>query len=210
MTGVQTCALPILFFPAYANDQDEGKNKTFELLGGDAYNFKTPLRIEQDGQSDLHFDANYHTHPFQSPQYFILRFAKWNGDRGKELELIHDKLFLVNKPVEVQSFQITHGFNMLMMNQAWKKDGLIYHFGAGPVITHPENEVRNLPFENGYHLSGAAMQFAVGKQFRISKNLFGTVEAKVTGAYARVPVEDGHANVSNLAVHGVFGIGYRF
>jgi hypothetical protein len=204
------CALSLLLVPAWAQGQDDEKNKTVELLGGVVYNFKTPLRIEQDGQSDLDFDAKYRTRPFESPQYYVLRFAKWNGDKGKEIELIHDKLFLDNKPAEVQKFDISHGFNMLMMNEAWKRNGLIYHFGAGPVITHPENTVRNLDFEHGYYLSGAAIQFAVGKQFKLSGNLFGTLEAKVTGAYARVRVEDGHANVSNLAVHGVFGIGYRF
>jgi hypothetical protein len=204
------CALSILLVPSCVQGQDTDKNKTFEALSGDAYKFKTPMRVEQSGQPDLHFDAKFRTRPFDSPLYYDIRFAKWNGDKGKELELIHDKIFLTNGPAEIQHFEVSHGFNMLMMNEAWKKNGLIFHFGAGPVISHTESTVRDLHRNQGYQLSGAAMQFAVGKQFKISGNMFGTLEAKAIAGYARVGIADGHATVSDVGFHGLFGIGYRF
>lgn len=204
------CVLSLFIVPAHASDQDNDKTKTFEVLSGDAYKFKTPMRVEQTAQPDLHFDAKFSTKPFESPLYYDIRFAKWNGDKGKELELIHDKLFLTNGPVDIQHFEVSHGFNMLMMNEAWKSNGLIFHFGAGPVIAHTESTIRDLHLNHGYQLSGAAIQFAVGKQFKISGNLFGTLEAKAIAGYARVGIADGHATVSDLGLHGLFGIGYRF
>lgn len=208
--------LTSLAVAVYAEDQE--RTRTLEVMGGAVFNVKTPLKIEQSGQPNIDIDsAEYDTKPFQSPIYYSVRFANWRGDRATEVELIHQKLFLQNGQAEVQRFDISHGFNMLFLNKAWKKDGLIFHFGGGAVITHPENTVRNLPlpqdgglFDRGYYLSGAAVQFAVGKEIPISGRLFGVLEGKVTAAYAKVKVVDGHANVSNVALHGLFGVGYKF
>jgi hypothetical protein len=35
-------------------------------------------------------------------------------------------------------------------------------------------------------------------------------EGRVTASYVRVPIEDGRAEVTNAAVHGMLGVGYRF
>ena len=62
----------------------------------------------------------------------------------------------------------------------------------------------------GYYLSGPSVQAAVGRTFYVHSQVFFAVEGKVTGSYARVPIADGHANVPNVAIHGLFGLGYTF
>ncbi|MDO8587532.1 MAG: hypothetical protein Q7T82_10890 [Armatimonadota bacterium] len=193
------------------------KTNTIEFYGGTAYNFRTSLKVEQSGQPDLSFDAKYRTSAFESPIYYGWRFGMWRGDKATEIEWIHHKLYLVNRPAEIQNFSISHGFNMFMLNKAREKNGIIYRIGGGVVITHPESAIRgqkfpedNGIFNKGYYLSGPAVQVAIGKRFDISGHFFGSLEGKLTAAYARVNVADGHANVTNVATHFLFGIGYKY
>ena len=199
-----------------ASDPDKTV-RTVEFYGGTAFSFRTNLKIEQAGQPDISLGAKYKTEPFTSPIYYAWRFGRWKGNKATEIEWIHHKLYLDNGPSEVQKFNITHGFNMFMLNKAQEKNGIVYRVGGGIVITHPENTVRDqaLPedngiFNKGYHLSGAAAQVAVAKRFDLSNHWFANVEAKLTAAYARVDVVDGHASVPNVATHFLFGIGYKY
>lgn len=203
--------------PCAYDSGDLERIKTFEVFGGTAFNFRLPTKIEQSGQPDLDFDAKYQTRPFEEALYYSIRFGRWRNGRATEIEWLHHKLYMVDKPAEVQKFDISHGFNMVFLNRAKEKNGVIYRVGGGPVITHPENTVRGLSlpedggiFDKGYYLSGAAVQLACGKRFDFSERWYGALEAKATFAYARVKVEDGHANVGNIAAHILFGIGYRY
>ena len=206
-----------------AGSADDEKYWTFEAFTGSAYQFHTPLHIAQDDQPVIKINARYATKPFYEALYYDWRFAKWKGNRAKEIEFIHHKLYLINTTSEVEQFDITHGYNLLYYNQARKVGDWIHHVGGGIVITHPENIVRGLRLETGgvkglsnnlskggYHLSGVTAQYAIGRQFPVAGRLFATVEGKITVSYARVPVVDGHANVPNVALHGIFGLGYRF
>lgn len=188
---------------------------TFQLFGGAPYNLTTPLRIRQSGQAEIKLDARYKSEPFTSPLYYAWRIGRWREQAAWELELVHNKLYLKNKPAEVQEFSISHGFNLLTANRAWMRGGFIYRAGAGVVVTHPENTIRGktLPedrglFSGGYYISGPTLQISAEKRFRIRKGLFAALEAKLSASYARVPVEDGRADVTNVAVHGLFGLGY--
>ncbi len=138
----------------------------------------------------------------------------WDGSRGWELELVHDKLYLVDGPAEVGAFSISHGFNLLTVNRAWEAGGLVRRLGAGAVVTHPENTIRGkaLPEDGGllgwgYYLSGPTVQAAVEKRFRVRGDLFLPVEGKATASFARVPVADGSADVPYAALHGLAGLG---
>jgi hypothetical protein len=190
---------------------------TFELLGGDAYCFNTPLTIKQSGYEDITFTAKYKTNSFEPPIYYSYRFALWTPDRAWELELVHLKIELTNPPSEVQHFEISHGYNLLMLNRAWKRQHVILRVGGGIVISHPENTVRgkSLPWnkgilKSGYHLSGVSTQVDLGRRFYFGKHVFLTLDGKLTGSYARVPVEEGHADVPNVAIHGLVGVGWEF
>ena len=48
---------------------------SFEAFLGAAYNFRTSLEIEQDGESALDIDADYSTRPFELPPYYSFRFG---------------------------------------------------------------------------------------------------------------------------------------
>lgn len=64
--------------------------------------------------------------------------------------------------------------------------------------------------DSNYEFTGPCGQVAVGKRWYFSQQFFGTLEGKVTAAYAHVSVANGHANAPNVAIHGLFGIGYAF
>jgi hypothetical protein len=99
------------------------------------------------------------------------------------------------------------------VNRAWEEKGFIYRAGLGVVITHPETTIRGLSHPqdggiyDGYYLSDPTVQGAVENRFHIWRWLTASLEAKLTASYARIPVEGGHADVPNVAVHGLFGLG---
>ena len=58
--------------------ETEAQNSwTLELLGGDAYCFKTPLTIQQSGYEDISLTAKYKTNSFEPPIYYSIRLARW-------------------------------------------------------------------------------------------------------------------------------------
>ena len=188
-----------------------------EYFGGSAYNFTTPLGIYQDGMENIGVNAEYATRPFHGSPYYSARIGQWHGNRGWEWELIHHKLFLKNPPRDVQHFEISHGYNLLTTNRVWERRGLLLRLGAGLVVTHPETLVRGeqYPMDQGFFgtglfLSGLTAQAAIGKRLYLWKGLFLALEGKLTAAYAIIPVADGLATVPNLAVHGLFGLGYTY
>ncbi len=190
---------------------------TFGVLGGSVYSVRTPLTIVQSGFDAIDVRARYEGKPLEPPPYYVLRIGTWKGRRGWELEFIHEKLYLKNKPPEVQRFSVTHGYNHVLLNRAWRTKEFVFRLGAGIVIPHPETTIRGRRhserkglLEHGYYLSGPSLQTAVGRRFRISSRLIGVAEGKVCGSYARIPIQDGHADVTHVAIHGLIGLGYRF
>ena len=187
---------------------------TFELFSGAQYNVPMPLVIRQQGFDDLSQMAAYASHPFSSPLYYAWRLGKWDENTAWELELVHQKLFLHNRPDDVQNFEVSHGYNLLTVNRAWQLYGWHLHAGLGMVITHPETTVRGKThptnqgiFNGGYYVSGVTTQIAVGKRLPLWYKLFATLEGKLTASFARVPIADGSADVPNIALHGLFGLG---
>jgi len=199
--------------PRYSHSQVK-----IELLSGFIYNFKTPLNIQQDGSPDIKFNAKYYSEPFALPPYYDIRFSKWRNNRAWGIQFTHQKIFLENKPPEVQRFSISHGLNELFILRMFKKDQLLYHLGAGLILAHPESTIRDEAFsetggiylDKGYYLSGVCMSGTAGYNKTVYKNLFLSLEARITGAWARVPVSNGHAFVTNLAFHGLLGLGWSF
>lgn len=210
-------SIQAILIAALAVTAEAEETWTVELFTGSAYNLTTPLTIRQSGYEDIKLNARYDEKPFEGSPYYAWRVSRWVNDRAWELELVHHKIYLSNKPDEVQHFEISHGYNLLTINRAWKADGFVYHLGAGVVITHPESTIRGRTspadegiLNEGFYLSGATAQAAAGKRFYISKKLFAAIEGKLTASYARAPVKGGDADVPNAAIHGLFGLGYDF
>ncbi|HMK86111.1 MAG TPA: hypothetical protein VK437_09160 [Steroidobacteraceae bacterium] len=192
-----------------------------ELMGGSAVNFPTPLNVHQDGYPDINVSAaHYDTKPFgpESP-YYAWRISDWNDDTAWEIAQIHHRLFLSNPPPEIQFFAIHYGYNYFFVGRGWKWDGFVFHLGVGPIVTNPQNTVRNQVwpsgtggiFNSGYFFSGIGAEAAAEKYFYFAKHWFIVVEGALTPGWAwSVPVVNGHADVPNLALHGHIGVGFNF
>ncbi len=187
---------------------------TVELFVGFPVGFPSPLTIRQAGRPDIATRARFESRPFRKPIYYGWRIGRWDGSRGWELEFVHDKLYLEDKPAGIDAFAVSHGYNLLTLNRAWARGGLVRRAGAGAVVAHPENTIRGKPLpENGgllgwgYYLSGPTVQAAVEKRFRVRGDLFLPVEWKATASFARIPVADGSADVPRAALHGLAGLG---
>ncbi len=216
-----TVAALLLFLPPGGPVQAAPVNWDFEIFLGSAYNIPTPLLITQKGEEDIKIDrAQYATRALEESPYYAYRFTRWNGEKGWGLELIHHKLHLLNKHDAIDHFEISHGYNLIVINRSWTCGKNLYYLGGGIVLTHPETVIRGKQlswldgsglFGKGFYLSGPAVQLAVNRTFPLWGKLFLTVEAKATAAYAyATPVQDGNASVPNLALHGLIGLGYRF
>jgi len=216
-------ALVFLVAPAEASPDGPagsgaGPQATWVLqLGtGSAYQLRSRLLVEQDGEEDLDFTARYETRPYTSgAPYYSLRLGRWAGNAAWEVETHHHLVTLVDGPPQIGSFSLTHGYNLNTVNRAWLAGGVVWRVGAGIVITHPESVVRNRKFTGegfaeGFHLSGVCAQTAVEKRLALGSRFFLSLEGKLTAAWARVPVADGEATVPNYAVHGIAGVGLTF
>jgi hypothetical protein len=196
---------------------DARMSGTVELLGGAVYNLPVPVVIRQGGSEDISFRARFATNPFDFPLYYVVRVGKWRDGAAWEAEFIHQKLYLLNRPPQVERFTITHGCNLFMINRAAERNLWVWRIGAGVVIAHPETTVRGKAYlsgrgilGSGYHLSGPAIHAALGRRVGLGGALFLVPEVKLTGTCARIPVSDGSAVVPNVAVHVLLGMGYQF
>lgn len=189
----------------------------FQAATGSAYQFRSRLIVQQDGEDDLDFSARYQTRPFTSgAPYYSLRLGYWKGGRAWEFETHHHLVTLVDDPTGViDNFQMTHGYNLNTLNRAWLAGGLIWRVGAGVVITHPESTVRGKTFSGdgiagGFYLSGVCGQLSLEKRLALGGGVFLYLEGKFTAAWAQVPIADGDATVPNYALHALTGLGYAF
>ena len=206
----------VLILVSFLSVPASSANWILEGFLGTAWNLPTSLTIVQEGYPKITLTAHYEEKTFEGSPYYTLRIGRWSKNRAWELELVHHKIFLDNPPAEVQRFSISNGFNILTINRAWDTGKFIWRFGIGLVVTHPESTVRGRSFDEskgifgqGFYISGAAIQGAVGKRIFLWKGLFASLEGKITVSYVRVPIVDGHANVPNVAGHILVGIGYK-
>ena len=186
------------------------------FLGG-AASLRTTLRIEQSGERAIERSAKWSTRAFEPPLYYALRIARAGGDRTWALELVHHKLHLRDRPPEVQEFAVSHGYNLLTLGLGQNRRGVTVWARAGAVIAHPENTVRGrrLPqsrgaLGSGYYLAGAAVGASVAKSLALGPDWFASLEGGFAGSMARVPIEGGHADVPNAALHLWAGFGRRW
>jgi hypothetical protein len=179
------------------------------------YNVPLSLVIRQSGQPDLRLTARFSTRPFFEVPYYDVKVGIARKPWAFELELVHHKLYLDNPPEEVGAFELTHGYNPLLVNVARDQRGVTFRAGVGILIAHPETTIRGRRFPEdggilGWYICGPAGQVSVSKSFDISHRLYAGLEGKAVGAWARVPVVNGSADVPNLSVHGLASVGWRF
>ena len=183
---------------------------SFAAFFGAAQNLGTTLTIEQKGRAELRIAADYATRPFESPIYYAGRLA-FRGERGAwEVQFTHHKLHLQNPSPEVQHFEITHGFNVLVFGRAFYTRVVDWRVLGGVVIAHPESVVRGRARSPGYELTGPALVVGAGKEIDLAGRLFAAIDGQFLAARARVSVDAGEASAPNLSLHLLFGLGLRF
>ena len=204
--GWMVCAL------AFASPV-QAETWSLEAFGGNAYNFDSRLRITQDGGFSQSLSAKYETRGFRSPLYYQLRAGRWSGERGWEVSVLHHKIYLANPPAGVSDLSVSHGFNIVSLNRAWRSGDWTYRFGAGPVITHAEATILGTKYDGPYRLSGAAVLAGAGKRFHLTPSTYISVEGALTAAYAKPHLPGtpaGELRVTNFAAHALIGVGHDF
>lgn len=99
---------------------------------------------------------------------------------------------------------------------------MIYRFGMGTVVVHPDITVRNqsnyqkgggaIPkfWQDGYHWGGISLQGVLHKMFMLSRNTYFSVETKLVYAKTDVPIANGSVEVVNQSAHVIAGFGGFF
>lgn len=171
-----------------------------EGSAGFVHNFSTDLKIDV-----VTINADYETRSFEGPLYYSIRagFSRW------DIELIHQKIYLQNPAGELQSFSVSHGYNLILLNHGWWIDDFIIRVGGGAILGHPEMRFRENFFEPGYKLTGPAFQVSVQRKFPVSNRLFLSAEGKVTAGRAHFSINESEISAPNIALHALFGFGVQ-
>ena len=184
-----------------------------EAFFGTSFNVPMSLTVVQSGYPDISFTAHYDTRPTEPRIYYAIRVSFWNDKTGWLIEELHHKIYLTNPTPEVSEFEVSHGYNIITVDRGWRRgSNNILLFGGGVVLGYPHSTIRGQqwPEDSGYQLGGAAVQGGAGHRFEVLPHVFLSVEGKLTAAWARMPVVNGHANVPNLAAHVLVGVGGKF
>ncbi len=184
----------------------------FEYYQGTAFNVPTTLTITQADYPRTSSRAHYSVRPLDDIWYYNLRAGYWKKNAGWVLEFLHHKIYLENPPSEIESFEVTHGYNLVTLNRAWRRGQVTFLAGGGVVVAHSHSTIRgrHRPISAPTTLAGATAQGAAGRRLNLTRWLFASVEGKLTASWARVPIADGRATVPNIAFHALAGLGVEF
>lgn len=184
---------------------------TFQASLGGAASVDSRLILRQEGLEDLKIDASWDSKPFTDPIYYSVRAGRWSGRGGWELELVHHKLYLRNPPPGIESLEISHGYNLLMINRGWDLERFLVRAGAGPVVAHVEGAARGRQLDKGgYQWTGPVIQLAAEKRIALRQSWLLGVEGKISAARAVIPIRGGELDAPNVAGHLLVSFGYRW
>ncbi len=179
-----------------------------EIRGEVAWNAPMPINIYQVGQPKLTLNAHLQTEPFTLPVYWNLRLCRGSGSRFMELELIHHKLYLTNTTAEVQKFNVSQGFNMLLANYGVTNRFFRFSLGVGLVVPIPNQEyaIGSLaipPKIGSWGTTNLGLVRASSAEivYQFTKLFYITLDGKVPAGFVRLPFFDRQGNLSNLTGH---------
>ena len=202
--AVLAAALFLVSFSAHGEDRFRA-----QLFGGTSWSIPSTLKVDQSGLERLSHDAHWETRPFDDAPYYGARVSLWSGRTGWELQLLHHKIYLTNETPEIESFEVSHGWNLVTVQRVWNTRILEWRVGAGAVVAHTEGRIRGRDVDTGeYQLSGAGALVGAGKTFAIARHFFATAEGQVTFSWGRIPIQTGHARTTNAAFHALVGLGF--
>ena len=175
-------------------------NLVFEFLWGVSWQLPSTM-TEYGLGSPVVYNPTWETRSLSNiwvdSPYWAARNGIWDSTHtwAVEIEWIHQKIFLVDTDSHIQHFDISHGYNLFLVNYARKVHvnkgiELIFRVGIGPVIAHAESVIDGI--YNGtagktFTLAGFGGQVALQMRVPIADYLIGTLEMKYTAGYAIVP-----------------------
>lgn len=212
-----------------------------ELFAGKAFTRPSDLVLRQPERgTDAAFrGVRFDDQSLRSPPYYGYRatyFPRERSSVGVGLEFVHFKAIartsalyraqgtLNGRPVDgdarladtVQSFEVSHGMNLLTLNLQARPPGPraarpYAGVGAGITIPHAESEVEGRAGPSRYKIgSHPAYQAFAGVRGRPWKDLIAFGEYKYSDARLDAPVAGGTASVRFATHHVIIGTGYRF
>ena len=201
----------------------------FDLSLGNAYNFSSGVFIHsQTGEgSSIHMKQSARTHGFKRPQYYSIRIRK----SRYELEMLHHKLYFEeNLADEISHFEVTDGYNLLMLNilspinNESFHHSFYYRLGIGTVVAHPDITIGGNRYykrggglvpkfwADGYHWGGVSSQGSLMFKKDINKNLSFHMETKFIYAITIISLEDDEydwrVEIPNFSIHLLGGISF--
>jgi lipid A oxidase len=203
---------------------------------GKAHSVDADIRVTSGTGTDVVFnEVDFEDRSFEGPLYYGLRAGyMWTSRFGLEGEFIHMKAFArVSEPVTfngtlstpvksnttvpgdvLPQYGVSHGLNLLLGNFVVRHRltgslAVAMRAGLGMAIPHPEIRALGATLDE-YLLQGAAVQFAGGAEFDLTRRLFWFGEYKFTTTRQRFELNS--ATVENRFVthHLVTGLGLRF
>ena len=208
----------LLFFVSLFSVSVSAQHFSFTLRGGAPLQAPLPLVIRQDGYPDIKINtARFYSEPFRSPWYWDWRMARVKDKKEWGLTGIHHKLYLRNKPEEVERFSVSHGYNYVLIDRIVPLRGDVFFAGggAGMVIAHPESRVRGQDFVGqrrleGYYPVGPALMLAFDYRINLRRWLYFNAGLKSCFSYSVIPVYGGNARLTDVSLHMNAGFGFRF
>jgi hypothetical protein len=126
----------------------------------------------------------------------------------------HGAAFTASEPMRdrVQSFEMTHGLNMLgisVLEQVEGRAGGGAYVGGGPVffVPHTESRVDGEPLTSGYEYGGIGFQVLGGVRGCIDNHSLFT-EMKYSRGTPSVSIAQGRADTIVRTVHELAGVGF--
>jgi hypothetical protein len=186
---------------------------SLETLLGDAINLDSRTHIQYAQSTPIALNGDYETRGLEAPPHYTVRVARWDRERGWELQLLHHKIYLRNRPPEVEALSVSHGFNIVSLNRAYRVDRWRFRIGVGPVIAHPEARIGGVSYGGPYELAGVAGLGGVDTTLDLSPHFALLAELTATFGYIEVHPhgsDDLTFSVRNPALHAQVGVSYRF
>lgn len=207
-------------------------NLLFEFMWGNNFNLPFTMTEYGLGVPVVHY-PKWESRAFtllQDAPYWSTRIEIWNNKHTWAIgaEWIHQKIYLVNTNSHIQHMDISHGYNLVLANFAYKAYAnkaieLITRIGIGPVVAHPEMTIDGIyngtADQSGFMLAGIGGQFSFQLRFPVADYLSALIEVKYTLAYAIIPYSGrdpvagpytGTLHVPHHAIHINWGFGFDF
>lgn len=186
---------------------------------GGAYNFPSKLVIHQEGLPDISMTAKFATEAFVLPWYWDINGSVQRNEWIFGMRFNHHKLVLTNPTPDIQSFEISHGFNMVNGFVGKEFKHFYSSIGMGVSFSHPEGVVRGrwianhegIPLLSGfYDLSGPNFEASVGKKWTFSKHFEAYAECRSTFSSGNIKTYDGSVDLVTGSIHLNAGLIYFF